>query len=298
MALPGSALAGQAASPATATSPAARLTGRGAVLGMAVVFTLGLLMASWLGAIVLAGILFVLGCAFAAWFTRPPDLLIVVLTPPILFSGALIFVQAVTASGSLFLSVAAGSVVVLASLAPWLAVGLIVTVAIALPRGLLGCITDLIRDLRADAARRKRARAPRQPGSSGLARYPLLSRLARAGPGGPGTRRPGDARAAGTASRGPGTAKAAGPVSAGPGSPRAARPASPGPSRTKTAGPASRGPSGTKTAGPVSPGPARIKAAGPASRGPATTNGSTPGPGTRHAAPKAPGSADGVTDAR
>jgi hypothetical protein len=199
---------------------------------------------------------------------------------------------------------------VLASLAPWLAVGLIVTVAVALPRGLLGCITDLIRDLRADAARRERARAPRQPGASGLARYLLLPRPARAGPGGPGTRRPGDARAAGTASRRPGTVKAAGPVSAGPGSPKAARPASPGPSTTKTAGPAARGPSSTKTPGPVSPGPARTKtagpvspgpagtkAAGPASRGPAT-NGSTPRPGTHHAAPKAPGSADGVADAR
>ena len=285
MALPGSALAGQAASPATATSPAARLTGRGAVLGMAVVFTVGLLAASGLGAIVLAGIFFVLGCALAAWFTRPPDLLIVVLTPPILFSGALIFVQVVTASGSLFLSVAAGSVVVLASLAPWLAVGLIVTVAIALPRGLLGSIGDLIRDLRADAARRKRARAARQPGASSLARHPL-PRPARAGPAGPGgpARRPGDARAAGAASRGPGTVKAAGPVSAAPSSPKAAGPASPGTSRTRVAGPASRGPSSTK-------------AAGPASR-PATAKSPTPGPGTRHAAPKAPGGADEVADAR
>jgi hypothetical protein len=272
---------------------------------MAVLFTLGLLVASWLGAVVLAGILFVLGCALAAWFTRPPDLLIVVLTPPILFSGALIFVQAMTASGSLFLSVAAGSVVVLASLAPWLAVGLIVTVAIALPRGLLGCIGDLIRDLRADAARRKRARAARPPGATSLMRYPL-PRPARAGTAGPGARRPGDARAAGTASRG--AVKAAGPGSAGPSSPKAAGSAPLGPGRTKMAGPASRSPSSTKAAGPASPGPARAKAAGPASRPatkpagpasrPATANGSTAGPGTRHTAPKAPGSADGIADAR
>jgi hypothetical protein len=290
---------------------------------MAVVFTLGLLMASWLGAIVLAGILFVLGCALAAWFTRPPDLLIVVLTPPILFSGALIFVQAVTASGSVFLSVAAGSVVVVASLAPWLAVGLIGTVAIALPRGLVGCIGDLIRDLRADAARRKRARAARQPGTSSLG-WHLLARPARAEqvrPGGP--RRPGDARAAGPLSRGPGTVKAARPVSGNPGSPKAGS-ASSGPSRTKVPGSASRGPSSTKATGPVSPGPASTKATGPvspapatakaagpaprspatamppgpASRGPASTKGPTPGQGTRHAAPKAPGSADGLADAR
>lgn len=260
MALPGSALAGQAASPATATSPAARLTARGAVLGMAAVFTVGLLAASWLGAIVLAGIFFLVGCALAAWFTRPPDLLIVVLTPPILFSCALIFVEAVTASGSLFLSVAAGSVVVLASLAPWLAAGLVVTVAIALPRGLLQCVGDLIRDLRADAAQRRQARAPRQPRPGILSRYPLWgsARAEPAGPGTPGAGRPGGTKAASVAPRGPGAIKAAGPVS--------------------------RSPSSTKPAGPVSRDP--------------NTKGTTPGPGTRHAAPKAPGSADGVADAR
>jgi len=73
MALPSSAPAGQPA------AQPARLTGRGAVLGMAVVFTVGLLLASWLGVIMLAGIFFVLGCGLAAWYTRPADLLTVVL---------------------------------------------------------------------------------------------------------------------------------------------------------------------------------------------------------------------------
>jgi hypothetical protein len=132
---------------------------------MAVVFTVGLLVASWLGVIMLAGIFFVLGCGLAAWYTRPADLLTVVLTPPLLFSGALILVEALTASGGLLLSVAAGSVVVLASLALWLAVGLVVTVAIALSRGLLQCIRDLCQDLRAD-----RARPTRPPGSATAAR--------------------------------------------------------------------------------------------------------------------------------
>ena len=78
---------------ASAERPAAqsaRLTGRGAVLGMAVVFTVGLLAASWLGVTMLAGIFFVLGCGLAAWYTRPADLLTVVLAPPLLFSGALL----------------------------------------------------------------------------------------------------------------------------------------------------------------------------------------------------------------
>ena len=39
----------------------------------------GLLVASWLGVIMLAGIFFVLGCGLAAWYTRPADLLTVVL---------------------------------------------------------------------------------------------------------------------------------------------------------------------------------------------------------------------------
>jgi hypothetical protein len=155
MALPSNAPAEQP------TAQPARLTGRGAVLGMAVVFTVGLLAASWLGVIMLAGIFFVLGCALAAWYTRPADLLTVVLTPPLLFSGALIVVEALTASGSLLLSVAAGSVVVLASLALWLAAGLVVTVAIAWSRGLLRGIRDLRRDLRADRAQ---ARPPRRSG--------------------------------------------------------------------------------------------------------------------------------------
>jgi hypothetical protein len=271
MALPGSALAGQAAPPAAATSPAARLTGRGAVLGMAVIFTVGLLAASGLGVTAVAGILFVLGCGLAAWFTRPPDLLIVVLTPPILFSGALIFIEAMTASGSLLLSVAAGSVVVLVSLAPWLAVGLVVTVAIAVRRGLLRCVLELVRDLRADAARRRKARAARPPGP-GLLPWHLL-RPARAEPAAPGARRP------------DGT-KAAGPGPRAPGSTQAARPAPQGPGSANAAGPASRSPGSTRVAGPASRGLGSGKAVAPGSRGPSNAKGATPEPGTRRAASK------------
>src|SRR5215469_5771717 len=188
MALPSNAPAEQPA------AQPARLTGRGAVLGMAVVFTVGLLAASWLGVIMLAGIFFVLGCGLAAWYTRPADLLTVVLTPPLLFSGALIVVEALTASGSVLLSVIAGSVVVLASLALWLATGLVVTVAIAWHRGLLQCVRDLRRDLRAGRAqagppRRTSPRAPTSP-----PRNPPQRPARPAGP----TRPPGSATAART----------------------------------------------------------------------------------------------------
>ena len=186
MALPSNAPAEQPA------AQPARLTGRGAVLGMAVVFTVGLLAASWLGVTMLAGIFFVLGCGLAARYTRPADLLTVVLAPPLLFTGALIVVEALTAPGSLLLSVIAGSVVVLASLALWLAAGLAVTMAIAWPRGLLQCLRDFRRDLRADRAQAgpPRRTGPRAP--DGPPRNPLRQ------PAGP-TRPPGSATAARTA---------------------------------------------------------------------------------------------------
>jgi hypothetical protein len=148
------------------TPTAARLTGRGAVVGMAVLFTAGLLAASWLGLIVPAGAFFVLGSALAAWYTRPADLLLVVLTPAPLFAGALILVQALTAQGSLVLSVIAGTVVALASLALWLAAGVVLTVLIAWRRGLPQCVRDLRRDLRAARSRRP---GPVPPGRASLA---------------------------------------------------------------------------------------------------------------------------------
>ena len=205
MALPSNAPAEQP------TAQPARLTGRGAVLGMAVVFTVGLLAASWLGVIMLAGIFFVLGCALAAWYTRPADLLTVVLAPPLLFSGALIVVEALTASGSLLLSVAAGTVVVLASLALWLAAGLVVTVAIAWSRGLLQCIRDLRRDLRADRAQAGPPRRSGLPTPNGTPRNP---------PQRP-ARPPGSATAARTA---PGATRAAARTASAPESPQRPQP--------------------------------------------------------------------------
>jgi Domain of unknown function (DUF6542) len=257
MARPGNGQAEQA------TAPAARLTGRGAVLGMAVVFVMGLLVASWLNVTVLAGVFFVAGCALAAWYTRPADLLTVVLAPPLLFSGALIFVEAVTASGSVLLSVTAGSVVVLASLALWLAVGLVVTVAIAGPRGLPQCVRDLRRDLHAERARSAATRAPGSPRPGTPSRDPLR-RSPRAEPAGPAPRGPGGPKAAGPGSKGPGNSKAAGPR---------------GPGKAKAAGPAaSRGP-------------------GSASRGPGSKSASH-APRVRQPEPDAPGIADEAPDLR
>jgi hypothetical protein len=133
--------------PEQAAGPAARLTGRGAVLTMAGCFLTGLLAASWLGWGVLAGLAFVAGCVLAARYAAPANLLTVVVSPPLLFLVTVVGVNAMTGSGGLFLSVVLGSVVTLAGAAPWLAVGMVLTVIIAWARGLPQCIRDLRREL-------------------------------------------------------------------------------------------------------------------------------------------------------
>jgi hypothetical protein len=120
---------------------------------MAGVFLAGLLAAAVLGWAVLGGLGFVAGCVLAARFTRPADLLTVALSPPLVLTGALLFVGVVTGPGSLVLSVAVGSVVTLAAIAPWLAAGMVLTVVIACARGLPRCVRDPRRALRSDPGR-------------------------------------------------------------------------------------------------------------------------------------------------
>jgi hypothetical protein len=150
------------ARPGQPGSPAPRLTARGALVGMAVVFTLGLLMASWLGWAALAGACFVIGCGLAAWYTIAAELLAVVLAPPLLFLITLLFVQVVAAPGSLMYSVVIGSVITVTSLAPWLLAGMLLSVVIALPRGLPRCVADFGRDLRALRGGSLRSGAPQK----------------------------------------------------------------------------------------------------------------------------------------
>jgi len=133
--------------PEQAAGPAARLTGRGAVLIMAAVFLAGLLAAALAGWTMLAGLAFLVGCVLAARYTVPADLLTVVVSPPLLFVVLMVCVSAVTGPGSLLLSVVVGSVATLTGAAPWLAAGLAATVAIAWARGLPRCIRDLIHEL-------------------------------------------------------------------------------------------------------------------------------------------------------
>jgi hypothetical protein len=129
-----------------------RLTGRGAVMGMLAVFALGLLVASWMGWPVLAGASFVIGSVAAVLYARPGDLLMVSIVPPLLFGIALVVVKAATATGSVALSVAEGTAITMAEVAPWLFAGMVLTLVIAWARGLRGCVRELRQDLR-DAGR-------------------------------------------------------------------------------------------------------------------------------------------------
>jgi hypothetical protein len=133
--------------PGQAKGRAPRLTERGAVLIMAGCFIIGLLLAAWLGWGVLAGLAFVVGCVLAVWYVSPPGLLTVAVTPPLLFLVTVVLVNTLTGSGGLLFAMVA-SVVTLAGAAPWLAAGMILTLVIALFRGLPRCIRDLYRELR------------------------------------------------------------------------------------------------------------------------------------------------------
>jgi hypothetical protein len=116
---------------------------------MLAVFALGLLSASWLGWPVLAGVCFVIGSAAAVLYVRPGDLLMVTIVPPLLFGIALVGVKAATATGSMVLSVAEGTAITMAEVAPWLFAGMALTLVIAWARGLRGCVRELRQDLRA-----------------------------------------------------------------------------------------------------------------------------------------------------
>src|SRR5262249_30936182 len=145
-----------------------RLTGRGAVMGMLAVFAVGLLVASWMGWPVLAGASFVIGSAAAVLYVRLGDLLMVTIVPPLLFGITLVVVKAATATGSMVLSVAEGTAITMAEVAPWLFAGMVLTLVIALARGLRGCVRELRRAVGATAlpaaARRPGAAAAAHPG--------------------------------------------------------------------------------------------------------------------------------------
>ena len=143
------------------------LTGRGAVMVMLAAFVLGLFGASWTPWPVLAGAFFVIGSVAAVVYVRPGDLLMVTIVPPLLFGITLLVVKAATATGNVVLSIAEGTAITMAEVAPWLFAGMALTLVIAWARGLGGCIRELRQDLRAAGLRpADRPSADRRPGAT------------------------------------------------------------------------------------------------------------------------------------
>ncbi len=124
---------------------AVRLTGRGAILALFGLTFLGLLLAAWLGWGLLGDITFVAACLVIASYAKPSDLLPVVVCPPLVFLIACICAKIITSTGGA--STAEGTLVTLGNSAPWLFIGTVLTVLVALGRGLLGNIRNLRRSL-------------------------------------------------------------------------------------------------------------------------------------------------------
>jgi hypothetical protein len=159
------ALAGRRGSPTaredTPQAAAARsyVTARGAIVAMFGLFLVCDLIADWFGLEVLAGVGFAAGCVLGPYVVRRHALLRVVAAPPAVFLAALVIVQVLTAQGTSrhgkVLSVAEGTLLTLAALAPWLLAGTTLGAVVAIPRGLLECVRELRSELREDLGERR-----------------------------------------------------------------------------------------------------------------------------------------------
>lgn len=118
-----------------------RLTGRGAILCLFVLCFVGILVSGWLGTGIVADALFVAGCGAMAWYAKPSDLLTVAVAPPLAFFFGCVLAKLASSSGGT--SAVEGTLVTLATSAPWLFIGTALTIVIGLRRGLLGNIREL-----------------------------------------------------------------------------------------------------------------------------------------------------------
>jgi hypothetical protein len=158
---------GQAPQPRSGGNPpATRMTARGAVVAMFLLFFVGTLAAGWLHLEVLAGLSFVAGCALAPWYSRRDALLTVVVTPPLIFMASLVIAELLTSHADTvrhsLTSAAEGIVLTLAGVAPWLFCGVVIGLIVALLRGLPQCVRDMGAELRGDLGMRGQS-AQREP---------------------------------------------------------------------------------------------------------------------------------------
>jgi hypothetical protein len=141
--------------------PAVRLTARGAI-ALALVATLaGYVLGEMLDLPFVVGSAFVAASLLGALLVNPRELLSLVVTPPLVFFAATLFVEGGRALGSVSIvqSLALGLYTSLSNGAPWLFAGSAVVLAVALRRGL----RDNVRDLRAELRAGAEVPRPRQP---------------------------------------------------------------------------------------------------------------------------------------
>jgi hypothetical protein len=136
----------------SAARPAVTLTGRG---GVVVVFgstLLGAILGSLVGLHAAQGFLFVLGCLLAVLATRRTDLLTLVVSPPLIFFlvSLLSAVAGSLGERSFLVSVLLSLVTTLTSNMPWLFVGALSVVLVAVPRGLPANLRELSAGIAAD----------------------------------------------------------------------------------------------------------------------------------------------------
>jgi hypothetical protein len=124
-----------------------RLTGRGAVALMLVVFAVGNLIGAELQSGWPSGLGYLAGCLLAVCYVRRDGLLLLVATPPLIFFITLVGAELACAQGGTVLATAEGTMLALAAASGWLLVGTAGYLAIALVRGLPGRIRSLNAEL-------------------------------------------------------------------------------------------------------------------------------------------------------
>ncbi|MCO5992662.1 DUF6542 domain-containing protein [Actinoallomurus rhizosphaericola] len=135
------------------------LTGRGGTVVVFACTLLGAVAGGLFGIRSAQGVLFVAGCLLAVSATRRTDLLTLVVTPPLLFF-LVSLLSAVTGSlgeKSFLVSVAVTVAAKLTSSVPWLFLGAVLVVLIAVPRGLPANLRELRTRVAADNPFRGRA---------------------------------------------------------------------------------------------------------------------------------------------
>jgi hypothetical protein len=141
------------------TGSAVTLTGRGGAVVVFAFTLLGAVLGGLFGLRSAQGLLFVVGCLLAVLATRRTDLLTLVVSPPLLFF-LVTLLSAVTGSfgeKSFLVSTVVAVAAKLTSSVPWLFLGAVLVVLIAVPRGLPANLRDLSARVAADNPFRGRA---------------------------------------------------------------------------------------------------------------------------------------------